>query len=173
VSGINPGPNIGTDVHYSGTVMATLEAYHQKIPSIAVSLYSKNRSEKMDFDLAAEVAAKVASQIMDGKMKTDAIFNINVPNIQRDQIKGILITKTASKGFVTPAKSGSNKSMNYAFELEELFQHGTTEGTDIHAIQSGYISISLLRFEVDHRTVEPSIAECLRNVECDLLGNFG
>ena len=62
VSGINPGPNVGTDIHYSGTVMATLQSYYRKIPSMAVSLYPKNRAEELNFELAAEVAEKFASE---------------------------------------------------------------------------------------------------------------
>jgi 5'-nucleotidase len=38
VSGINYGPNVGRDIPYSGTVMATLGGYFRKIPSIAISL---------------------------------------------------------------------------------------------------------------------------------------
>ena len=100
VSGINPGPNIGTDIHYSGTVMATLQSYYKKIPSIAVSLFPEKRDEELDFDLTAEVTEKLAHNIKNGKLKTDAILNVNVPNLSREQIKGILITKTADTGYV-------------------------------------------------------------------------
>ena len=41
ISGINLGPNIGHDIPYSGTVMATLQGYFRKIPSIAISLAMK------------------------------------------------------------------------------------------------------------------------------------
>ena len=67
VSGINTGPNIDTDIHYSGTVMATLQSYFRKIPSIAVSLNPKTRDEELDFDFAAEVAKKLANNIKTGK----------------------------------------------------------------------------------------------------------
>ena len=36
VSGINLGANMGNDIPYSGTVMATLQGYFRKIPSIAM-----------------------------------------------------------------------------------------------------------------------------------------
>ncbi|RYD04473.1 hypothetical protein N752_13955 [Desulforamulus aquiferis] len=38
VSGINLGPNLGTDVMYSGTVSAAVEAVINHVPAIAVSL---------------------------------------------------------------------------------------------------------------------------------------
>jgi 5'-nucleotidase len=40
VSGINHGPNLGTDVHYSGTVAAAREAAVRGIPAIAFSALS-------------------------------------------------------------------------------------------------------------------------------------
>jgi hypothetical protein len=46
-----------------------------------------------------------------------------------------------------------------------------TQGTDIWAIHSGYISVSLLRFEVDHREVLPSIKACVKAIDDEFLGN--
>ncbi|HSO10450.1 MAG TPA: 5'/3'-nucleotidase SurE, partial [Desulfoprunum sp.] len=38
VSGINPGPNLGDDISYSGTVSAAIEGTMYGIPSVAFSL---------------------------------------------------------------------------------------------------------------------------------------
>lgn len=171
VSGINPGPNIGTDIHYSGTVMATLQSYYQKIPSIAVSLFPKTRDEKLDFDFAAEVTKKIAISMKTGKLKTDAILNVNVPNISREQIKGILITRVAETGYVKPARIQGDKVMNYTLEQDNLFSSSITEGTDIWAIHSDYISVSLLRFEVNHHDVIPLLTECVQQIEDEILGD--
>jgi broad specificity polyphosphatase/5'/3'-nucleotidase SurE len=56
-------------------------------------------------------------------------------------------------------------------ELDKLFNSGLEKGTDIRAIHSGYISISLLRFEVDHHEDVLMITECLKEIESDFLGN--
>jgi 5'-nucleotidase len=169
VSGINPGPNIGTDIHYSGTVMATLQSYYKKIPSIAVSLFPEKRDEELDFDLAAEVTEKLAHNIKNGKLKTDAILNVNVPNLSREQIKGILITKTADTGYVKPSRIRGDKVMNYTLEQDHLFFNHIVEGTDIWAIHTGYISISLLRFELNHHESIPSIKECFQKIEDEIM----
>jgi len=156
VSGINPGPNIGRDIHYSGTVMATLQGYFRQIPSMAVSLYPKTRQEVLDFDFAGEIAEKLALNIKNGKLKTNAIINVNVPNLPENQIKGIITTRTAIP-VMCGCRSRGDKVVNYKLELDKLFNSSMTQGTDIWAIHSGYISVSLLRFEVDHREVLPSI----------------
>ena len=170
VSGINPGPNIGRDIHYSGTVMATLQGYFRKIPSIAVSLYPKTREEELNYDFAAEIAEKFALNIATGVLKTDAILNINVPNILSDDIKGIVTTRTADTGYVKMSGIVGESTVNYSLELDKLFNNGIMEGTDIWAIHSGFVSVSLLRFEVDQYEMLPSVAACVQKIGDDFFG---
>jgi len=47
-----------------------------------VSLYPKTRDEELNYHFAAEIAEKFALNIANGILKTDAIWNINVPNIR-------------------------------------------------------------------------------------------
>src|SRR5947207_13644222 len=56
-SGINRGPNLANDVHYSGTVAAAMEACAGGVPSFAISLI-KTR----DYGYAARFAAALARQ---------------------------------------------------------------------------------------------------------------
>ncbi len=171
ISGINTGPNIGRDIHYSGTVMATLQSYYRRIPSIAVSLYPKTREEELNFDLAGQVVEQLALNIKNGRLKTDAILNVNVPNIPRKQIKGILTTRTADTGYVKLSGVEGDKVVNYTLELDKLYNNSLEEGTDIWAIHSGYISITPLRFEITHHDVIPSVSECMQELESELFGN--
>ena len=170
VSGINLGPNIGRDIHYSGTVMATLQSYFRKIPSIAVSLYPKTPEEELDFDFAAQVVERLALNIKNGKLKIDAILNVNVPNIPREQIKGILTTRAADTGYVKLSDVKGDNVVNYTLELDKLYNNRLEEDTDIWAIHNGYISITPLRFEVTHHDVIPSIRQCVEEIEGEFLG---
>ena len=111
VSGINPGPNIGTgyslfrdgDGDSAGLLPENTIDCGIFIP--------KTRDEKLDFDFAAEVTKKIAINMKTGKLKTDAILNVNVPNISREQIKGILITRVADTGYVKPARLQGDKRL--------------------------------------------------------------
>ena len=172
VSGINPGPNIGRDIHYSGTVMATLQSYYRKIPSIAVSLYPKTKEEELNFDFAAQVVERLAVNIKNGKLKTDSILNVNVPNIPKEQIKGILTTRAADTGYVKLSQVEGDNIVNYTLELDKLYNVHLEEGTDIWAIHAGYVSITPLRFEVTHHDVIPSIAECVQEINSEFLGKY-
>ena len=121
------------------------------------SLYAKTREEELNFDFAAEVVENLALEIKNGNLKTHAILNVNVPNIPRKQIKGILITRAADTGYMKLFKVQGDKVVNYHLELDELFNDKLEEGTDIWAIHHGYVSITPLHFEVTHNDVIQSM----------------
>ena len=65
VSGINPYPNVGHDVTYSGTVTAAMEAVIGHVPGIAVSTdISRNDDYGPAARIAVRVAREVASRVM-------------------------------------------------------------------------------------------------------------
>src|SRR5574337_1929840 len=61
MSGINLGANMGDDTIYSGTVAAATEGFLLGVPSVAISLASKQAS---DFSTAARVARELAEGFM-------------------------------------------------------------------------------------------------------------
>ncbi len=183
VSGINLGPNVGNDIPYSGTVMATLQGYFRKIPSIAISLATRERGEEPRFDVASKVAESLALSMKNGKVSIDAILNINVPNIPLEQIKGVVTTRTAARGFgglSTVQEGGSMRfsrhgeppaATRFPHQVAVDKAHELEEGTDFWAIHEGYISITPLRPNfTDHDTI-PSLSEHIIDLESDLLGN--
>ncbi len=183
VSGINLGPNVGNDIPYSGTVMATLQGYFRQIPSIAISLATRERGEEPRFDVASKVAEFLVLSMKNGKMPTDAILNINVPNIPLKQIKGIVTTRTAARGFggISIVKEESSVKFNrhgetatsthFPHQVAVDKAHELEEGTDFWAIHEGYVSITPLRPNfTDHDTIPP-LSEHIIALESDLLGN--
>ena len=91
ISGINPGPNIGDDVSYSGTVSAAIEATMLGIPAIAVSLAAE--SEPLHFETAAAFIVRLAKIILAKGLPRDTLLNVNVPNTTSDQIGGLAFTR--------------------------------------------------------------------------------
>ena len=73
-SGINRGPNLANDVHYSGTVAAAMEGCVGGVPSFAISLI-KSR----DYSYAARFAADLARQIARRGLPPGTLLNVNVP----------------------------------------------------------------------------------------------
>ena len=91
VSGINPGPNLGDDINYSGTVAAAKEGTLLGVPSFAVSLAASNGSGH--FATAAAFAAELAVTILTRGMPRDTLFNVNVPDLPTAELHGARFTR--------------------------------------------------------------------------------
>lgn len=86
ISGINQGSNIGTDILYSGTCGAAMEAAMKNVPALAVSL---NCYRGGNFALAAKVAARVIESGILSDIPAGVCLNLNVPNVDDDDLKGV------------------------------------------------------------------------------------
>lgn len=91
VSGINHGMNTSINVIYSGTVSAATEGAILGFPAIAVSLAS--HSLDADMSTAANFARKIASEVLERGIPKGTLLNVNVPNLPREQIAGVALTK--------------------------------------------------------------------------------
>lgn len=93
ISGINNTCNIGTDIVYSGTVNAALEACLHKVKAIAVSY----DCEDGDYSYVADFVARNLGLLAD-MLPSDCntIFNINFPCAQKD-LKGVKIARTGDR----------------------------------------------------------------------------
>ncbi len=133
VSGINNGPNLGTDIMYSGTLAGASEAIICGIPAIAFS------TDFDSFTLAEEEIECVLDKIIDkGILSTDSVINVNFPKGHFSEVKGIRVTEQGFRPFL------------HKFELEDdvYWARGTwdvidnKENTDVYAHENGYISIT-------------------------------
>ena len=97
ISGINRGANTGNHIIYSGTVSAATEAAMFGLPALAVSLdILSTRSKKHDFTFAAELAVTVGEEMMRrGNLPAGTLLNLNVPECDASEIKGLRIAKQA------------------------------------------------------------------------------
>lgn len=90
-SGINRGPNLANDVHYSGTVAAAMEGCVGGVPSFAISLI-KTR----DYTHAARFASALAREIGKHGLPPDTLLNVNVPP---GEPRGAQITRIGKRSF--------------------------------------------------------------------------
>ena len=89
LSGINSGPNLGTDVIYSGTVSAAIEAALSGVPSIALSIAGHGN---VRFDHAANFTKKLCLEILDQEFPKDSLLNVNIPSVEWEAMEGVAIT---------------------------------------------------------------------------------
>jgi 5'-nucleotidase len=76
LSGINHGPNLGTDVLYSGTVSAAMEGTIEGLPALAVSCADYQWRQ---FEPAAALALDTAEAMLAAGWPEGLLLNLNVP----------------------------------------------------------------------------------------------
>ncbi|MEW4982463.1 MAG: 5'/3'-nucleotidase SurE [Cycloclasticus sp.] len=145
-SGINNGENMGDDVLYSGTVAAATEGRFLGFPSVAISI---NASQPQYFETAAVIAAQLLKQLLVNELPQDTILNVNVPDLPLDQIKGLKATRLGQRHRSEPvieARDPRNKKIYWVGPPGG--QQDAGEGTDFHAVEHGYVSITPLKIDL-------------------------
>ncbi len=147
-SGTNHGANLGTDVHYSGTVSAAMEALVANIPAVAMSLDNHSPSAD-DFKICGETAIKVLKAAY-GKIDKNTVLNVNVPGIDPNDIKGMKITKLGVREYDEDFSQRENPhgQKYYWYSGRPVSYNGISDEFDVMANQDGYITITPLQFDM-------------------------
>jgi 5'-nucleotidase len=148
VSGINKGANMGDDITYSGTVSAAMEGTLLGIPSIAVSLVSRNHFR---FEAAAKFAAQVAHKVLRRRLPKDTLLNVNLPNVPLEEIQGVKITRQGKRvyGEAVVEKRDPRGRKYYWIGGDTLDRHDIP-GSDLEAVEQNYISITPIHLDLTH-----------------------
>lgn len=149
-SGINMGSNLARDTLYSGTVGAAAEAALSGIHAVAVSV---DDHDAVYFDTAAKLAADVIDLIY-GKMDPSVVLSINVPNLPKEEIRGIQYVPLGSQRYYDD-KFHLTEGNRYALsgqpqEISE--QDGRVN--DLMAVSQNYAVITPLQMDLtDYETL--------------------
>lgn len=153
VSGINKGPNLGSDITYSGTVAAAMEGVVCGVPSIAVSCAAYLEWE---FTYAAEFAAQLAREVRRRGLAGDVLLNVNVPSLPRDQIAGVEITRLGRRTYrdqLIRRQDPFGRDYFWIGGEEPLGE--LEEGTDINAIAQRRVSVTPIHLDLtNHALIE-------------------
>lgn len=139
ISGINNTCNIGTDIVYSGTVNAALEACLHKVKAIAVSYENKDN----DYAYVAKFVARNVSLLADmlpGDCNT--IFNINFPCPQ-SELKGVRIARTGDRFYLDEYQYVPDKG--YFITGHPVPAEGNDPETDVVLCEQGWATVSPVR----------------------------
>jgi 5'-nucleotidase len=174
VSGINPGANVGRAVYHSGTIGAALTARGGRISGIAVSqdvaegaIDGQGWDEMLlqqKWDTAAAVAVEVVRAHIAAPPTEAVVLNVNVPNLERHEIKGWRYTSVAAIPPRTVVKATLEPKLGHADAFRVLMNYGESvtlpEETDGGAVAAGYISICALS-KLSAEPVTDSVASVL------------
>jgi 5'-nucleotidase len=190
VSGINQGPNLGEDVLISGTVGAALAAYLRGFPAIAIST-NENRWNVPYLQEVARFTALLAERVQAEKLPGTPLLNVNFPDLDIVDIKGVKVTELALHSRVNRVAEGQHGEigifrlfhpLSWVNSVEEghdgkrafyLLNHQEMnvpedEKSDIGGAIRGYITISPLNLYLnDHRP-----GSALENMVSGLMEQF-
>ena len=148
VSGINRGANLGDDVIYSGTVAAAMEGRFLGLPALAISLAS---FEPQHYETAARVTEVLIKRLqVDGlSLPVDTILNVNVPDVPWEQIRGIKATRLGKRHRAADMIKSMDPRGQPIFWVGAAGEaQDAGEGTDFHAVQNNYVSITPLHVDL-------------------------
>jgi 5'-nucleotidase len=149
VSGINPFPNFGHDVTYSGTVTAAMEAVIGGVTGIAFSLNSTPEDMPPDFGPAGRVAGQVAKKVLEEGLPSGVLLNVNIPVLQDDEIKGFMVTRQGLRLYHDALDSRKDPRGQPYYWIGGDFPTGVVEeGTDYGALSAGYVALTPLHLDL-------------------------
>ena len=147
ISGINAGPNTGTNIIYSGTVSAATEGTIFGIPSIAISISIRN---SLEIKFAAEFTARLAKTIHKRKLPAGTLLNVNIPALPKEQIKGVKITRQGESKFkeVFLKRIDPLGRTYYWLDGGEDVYIDKDEDIDAIALKNGFVSITPITYDL-------------------------
>lgn len=151
VSGINEGSNLSDDVLYSGTVAAATEGRFLGLPSIAVSLTGPKCHH---YETAAIIAKNLVLRLQSDPLPHDTILNVNVPDLPLEEIKGIKVTRLGTRHIAAPTiQTVDPRDRKIYWIGPPGLEQDAGPGTDFHAVNQGYVSITPLHLDLTHYKV--------------------
>jgi len=145
-SGINKGANMGDDITYSGTVAGAMEGTLLGIPSIAVSLVSRNHFR---FEASAKFTHEVARKVLRHKIPKDTLLNINLPNVPPEEIRGVRVTRQGKRIYGDAiVEKRDPRGRKYYWIGGDSLEREDIPGSDLEAVEQGYISVTPLHLDM-------------------------
>lgn len=161
ISGINHGPNLGTDILYSGTVSAAIEAALHGIPAIALSLDFWQPGHKWqieDFSQAANSAKTIVAKTLKNRLPPNTLLNVNIP-AGKESAK-IVTTKLGIRQYENTFERREDPSgRTYYWMGGKAIDAGNASDTDIAAVKAGNISVTPVHFDLTNYAIMDIIAK--------------
>jgi 5'-nucleotidase len=156
LSGINHGANHSINVIYSGTMSAAVEAAIESIPSAGFSLLDYNI--EADFTGARKYARLVVEKMLTTKLDKHTVFNVNIPAVPEELIKGFKICKQAyakyEEDFIERQDPNGRK---YYWLTGEFVNFDKGKDTDVWALANNYVSVVPVQFDLTNYVLKSKL----------------
>lgn len=141
VSGINHGSNVSTNVIYSGTMAAVVEACMDGIPSVGFSLEDYDRDAH--FDHLDNYIADITKKVLKDGLPKGVCLNVNFPKYSEENpIRGVKVCRQAKarwKEIFDKRKDPHGR--DYFWIDGEFVVEDDGIDADVYALKNNYVSI--------------------------------
>jgi 5'-nucleotidase len=145
ISGINHGPNMGDDIHYSGTVAGARVAFVNKKTGIAVSICGK--ADPQRFQNTADFITDYISKKTVFSSGAPVFLNINYPDYENNTNAGIAYTQLDKRYYIDKYVVLESSGNSMTIRLEGVVESERRKNSDYDMTQKGYISITPLTLD--------------------------
>lgn len=152
ISGINNGPNLGSDISYSGTVSAAIEGTMYGIPSLALSVGGE---QPLCYEAAGKIAQFLTIKLLDKKLPENILLNVNIPSGKKPG--ALQITRQGSRLW----RDSIQETYDPRGHRHYWIGGGTpvadqSKDSDVYCFTSGKVSITPIQLD---RTSYPAVEQ--------------
>ena len=147
VSGINHGSNSSINIIYSGTMSAAMEGAIEGIPSLGFSLL--DFSWDADFGASKFYMEMIIRNVFHHGMPKNTLLSVNIPNVPKDQIKGVKVCRQARAKWVEEFDHRQDPhGRDYYWLTGKFTNMDKGKDTDEWALENNFVSIVPVQFDL-------------------------
>jgi len=162
LSGVNRGQNVAEDVGYSGTVAGAIEGTVLGIPSIALSqAYGYETRTAPPYEVAEHHGPEVVRILLNEGIPDGILVNVNFPNRSPADVSGIRVTAQGRRNqdMIRIEGRADGRGNPYFWIGFEKRTFEAVNGSDIHALDEGCISVTPLRLDMTDEPMMTRLAQ--------------
>ncbi len=158
LSGVNRGPNLAEDLTYSGTAGAAMEGALLGVPSIAFSQIC-TYSPQIPWETSRIYARIVLEKLLALKPEPGVFHNVNFPDCEPDQVKGIRVTRLGLRppGNFHPVRRVDERNTPYYWIKTAFQKGGDAPDNDLGAALDHMVSITPVQLDMTADRLLPEL----------------
>ncbi len=148
VSGINHGSNAAINIVYSGTMAAAIEGCINGIPAVGFSV--TDHAEDIDFEPAKHFVQIIIEKILKNGLKKGVCLNVNIPNIPKNELKGIKICRQTKGRWVEEFDKRIHPHGKTYYWLTGRYSNSEPQAkdTDTWALENNYVAVVPVKIDL-------------------------
>ncbi|MCS0505299.1 5'/3'-nucleotidase SurE [Ancylobacter mangrovi] len=165
LSGVNRGQNVAEDVGYSGTVAGAMEGTVLGIPSIALSqAFGFATRTAPPYTVAEHFGPGVVRTLLEEGMPAGILVNVNFPNRPVEEVRGVKVTAQGQRNqdLLRIDQRSDGRGNPYFWIAFEKRVFEPANGSDLHALDEGCISVTPLRLDMTDEPMMTRLAQVFR-----------